>query len=319
MKFQDYYNTLGIPRGASADEIHRAYRKLARTYHPDVNKAAGAEEKFKAITEANEVLKDPEKRKLYDELGADWQNGQEFRPPPQWGSRVRANGGHQEFHFSGADGGADFSDFFRSVFGGAGMEDLMGHRARPQPAIQEIELPVTIAELYRGSKKEVQLQSYAPNRSGAGEKKIRTLRIAIPPGSVHGSVIRLSGQGPSETGGDRGGDLLLRIVVRPDDRFRIEDGSLVVAVPITPWEAILGESITVPLPDGSIKLRVPSGSQSGQRMRLRGKGLPEGKDSRGDCYVELSVVIPKVVSDRERELMKEIQSVSTFQPRTGQS
>ena len=328
MKYQDYYETLGVARGASQEEIQKAYRKLARKYHPDVNKEKGAEAKFKEINEAYEVLGDAQKRKRYDALGANWQGGQDFRPPPgfegfdfsQMGSP--GGGGFNVRFGGGGAGGGGFSDFFSMLFGGlggmagnggshAGYDPFggtagfsgMGRAAPAEP--QTIDLDVTIEEAFHGGTKLVSLVAQDA-RGGRHEKK---LRIKIPEGSADGSVIRLSGQG----GG--GADLLLKLRLASHPRYRVEGSDLVADLPITPWEAALGCKANLTLLDGTIKLSVPAGAQQGQRLRVRGKGMPVRGGGRGDLLAELRLVMPSELTSAERDLLEKLSVVSKFNPR----
>ena len=301
MKFQDYYETLGVARNASQDEIQRAFRKLARELHPDLNKSAGAEDKFKQLNEAYEVLSDPEKRRRYDALGSNWQNGQDFQPPPGY-DRVRHS-------FSQQDMGG-FSDFFEALFGG-GAEGLFGQmRGQPgargarftgQPGPVEAEITLELEEIARGGKKALRIQS--------DDGRARNLEITIPPGTTDGSVIRLSGQG----GGGR--DLLLKVAVRPHPIFQVSGFDLVMRLPVAPWEAALGAELPVHLLDSQVKLKVPAGVQSGQRLRIGGKGLRSSGSHRGDLYVEIQIVVPRALSEGERELFSKLSAVSRFNPR----
>lgn len=319
MKYQDYYEILGVARGASQDEIQKAFRALARKFHPDVNKGKGAEERFKQINEAYEVLKDPEKRKRYDALGANWKNGQEFRPPPGWenvqfnfgpgGGRRTAGFGAGGFNFSGAGG---FSDFFEALFSGGGFdfESLRGgahHTHGVRGADEEAEIEIGLEEAVLGASQRVSIQR-------AGTRAGKSYQVKIPPGTKDGSIIRLAGQGRQGLGGEPG-DLLLKVKIRPHPRFKIEGRDLITTVRVTPWEAALGTKVPVPLVSGSVRLSVPSGSQSGQRFRLKGRGLGVKGAEAGDLLVELQIVVPRVLSEKERELMEKLAAVSKFDPR----
>jgi curved DNA-binding protein len=321
VKFRDYYEVLGVDRKASAEEIQKAYRKLARKYHPDINKTKDAEDHFKEINEANEVLSDPEKRKRYDALGANWKAGQDFRPPPEWGRQFN----NESFNFGerGAEDLNGFSDFFsaffgQSAFGGQGVGGQGfgagapfgasrfstggGQEAMRAPQPQEAELAISVEEAFLGAAKMIQLQE----SSG----KMRTLNVKIPAGSLEGRAIRIRG-----SKGDS--DLLLRLKLMPHPRYSVSGSDLIVKLPVAPWEAALGSKVDVELPDGTIKISVPSGSQSGSRLRLRGRGLPlKKKDAgRGDIFVEIRIVVPSTLSDAEREIYERLASVSKFNPR----
>ena len=321
VKYQDYYEILGVPRDATDEAISKAFRKLARKYHPDVNKDKGAEAKFKELSEAHEVLGDPEKRKRYDALGANWQAGQDFRPPPGFegfnfgGMGAGGNGGF-EAHFGGAGG---FSDFFSAIFGGlggggGGFDPFaggargfsgMGGGGRQSSEPQTIDLDITLEEAFHGATKLVSLVAQDP-RGGRSEKK---LKIKIPPGSADGSIVRLSGQG----GG--GGDLLLRLRLAKHPRYRMDGTDLVVDLPVAPWEAALGCKVNLALLDGTIKLSVPLGTQAGQRLRVRGKGMPLRSGGRGDVLAEIRIVMPPELTSAERDLLEKLSVVSKFNPR----
>lgn len=339
VKYQDYYQVLGVKRDATQDEIQRAYRKLARQYHPDVNKEPGAEERFKQISEAYTVLKDPETRRRYDQLGANWKAGEDFRPPPGWqsaGRRSRAGAGGGGFRVEGFDpqdfGG--FSDFFEAIFGGrAGPFGGMGGAARAggmggmggmggtgfrteRPGqTHEGEITITLEDAYRGAKRQITLETQEPDAAGRMQRTTRTYDVKIPPGVTDGSVIRLAGQGGPGIGGGEPGDLLLKVRVAPDPRFRVQDYDLITTLPIAPWEAALGAKAPVPTLDGEAIVTIPPGSQSGQKLRLRGKGLPKRGGGRGDLLAELRIVVPKELTPEERALMEKLAAASRFNPR----
>jgi len=335
VKFQDYYEILGVPRTATQREIQRAYRKLARQYHPDVNKAKGAEEKFKQINEAHEALRDPDKRRRYDALGANWRMGQDFSPPPGW-ENIHfefhpGTGGTQGFDFRnlGADG-ADFSDFFRTLFGGGlgggGFGGFpgggMGPSARPAgdwpvPG-RDIEADVTISleDAYRGAKKSVSFEVGEPDGQGRVRRTTKTYEVTIPAGISNGGRIRLAGQGAKGMGGSGAGDLYLRIHIAPHPIFRTHEHDLEVDIAIAPWEAALGAKVEVPTLDGAVTMTLPAGTQSGQRMRLRGKGLPKRGGTRGDLYAIIQIAVPRNLSPQERELFEQLSRASSFNPRS---
>lgn len=334
VKFQDYYQTLGVSRDASQDDIQRAYRKLARQYHPDVNKEPGAEERFKQIGEAYAVLRDPETRRKYDQLGANWKAGDEFRPPPGWqpGGRPRAGrtGGARVEGFDFGDIGG-FSDFFETLFGsgspfgragGMGGMGGFGERrpggARPGPRqgeSHEAEITISLEDAYRGGTRRISLQS----TDETGQTATRTYDVRIPPGVTEGSVIRLAGQGGAGTGGAGAGDLLLRVRLASHPRFRVSEHDLLTTLPVSPSEAALGAKVPVTTLDGEVLVTVPAGSQSGQKLRLRGKGLPKraGGDARGDLIAELRIVVPKELTPEERALYERLRDESRFDPRAG--
>ena len=295
VKFQDYYETLGVGRNASEGEIKKAYRKLARKYHPDVNKDKEAEEKFKQVNE----LKDPEKRKLYDQLGPDWQAGQDFKPPPGWENvhfQFRTDPGTEAFGFD--DG---FSDFFGMLFGNrmaGGTRTAGGHATwlmRGQD--HEAEVAISLEDAY-------QLRPTVQN-----------LQVKIPPGVTHGSRIRLRGKGGEGMGGSPPGDLYLRVKLEPHPRFRVDGHHLQIDVPVAPWEAALGTTVEVNTLDGAVNLKIPPGSQSGQKLRLRGKGLSRNGDGPGDLFARVKIVVPKKLSNQEKELFSKMAEVSSFNPR----
>jgi curved DNA-binding protein len=317
VKFQNYYDILGVARTASQEEIHKAYRKLARTYHPDVSKEPGAEEKFKQITEAYEVLKDPEKRKKYDTLGPHWQAGQDFTPPPGWESA------HFEFRRYPEDS-RGFSDFFEMLFGeGLGGVFRSGPRAarsgggdwslRGQD--QEADVTITLEEAYRGTSKTLALQTVEAGPEGTLQPKSRQLTVMIPPGVTEGTRIRLAGQGGAGIGSGAPGDLFLRVHLAPHPVFQLAGHDLFVTVPVTPWEAALGAKVQVPTLDGLVTMTLPSGTQGGQRFRLRGKGLPRERGVRGDLYATVQIVVPKTLTPDERELFQQLAQRSPFNPR----
>ena len=303
MEFKDYYKTLGVEPDASADDIRRAYRKLARKYHPDRNKESGSEDRFKEIGEAYEVLKDPEKRKQYDQLRAGgYRGGEDFRPPPGWdgggfggagGGRTRAAGG------GAAEGFSDFSEFFESLFGGGfgGMGGGRQARAKGRDITATVEIDLDTA--FNGGKRRIAL-----DRGG----KRQNLEVNIPAGVTPGRKIRLSGQGEPGPGGGPAGDLLMEVRIAPHPLFELDGRNVLVDLPVAPWEAALGAEVRVPTLGGKVNLNIPAGSSSGKRMRLKGRGLP-GKPA-GDQIVTVKVVVPKPDSDRERALYEELAEVS---------
>jgi curved DNA-binding protein len=336
VKYQDYYETLGVPRDATHEQIQTAYRKLARKYHPDINKSSDAEEKFKRIGEAYEVLRDPEKRKRYDALGDNWQAGQDFTPPPGWdffdfgtGTRRGARSGGRSrdgYSFRIFDGFGEspfsgFSDFFETLFGGGmgfGGGDAAGQspsRARTlRGQDQEAELTITLEEAYRGTKRNVTLESVEA-ASGRSTGETKTLEIKITPGTTDGQRLRLRGQGGPAPGGGEAGDLYLRVRIAPHGIFRLNGSDLELDAPVTPWEAALGARIEVPIIGGKASVKLQPGTRSGQRLRLRGKGFPKKGGGHGDLYVRIRIEVPKSLSARERQLFEELAKTSSFQPR----
>jgi curved DNA-binding protein len=268
MEFKDYYQTLGVAREATTDDIKKAYRKLARKYHPDVSKEANAESRFKEIGEAYEVLKDPEKRSAYDQFGSQWKAGQDFRPPPDWNQHFEFRGGPGGF--SGAGGSSGFSDFFETLFGGIGrgqQRTQSGARAARAAEDQHARIVIDLEDSFQGAKRAVGLQ--APEIGPAGQlvNRSRNLNVKIPKGVTEGRKIRLSGQGGSGHNGQKG-DLILEITFREHPLFRAEERNIYLELPVTPWEAALGETVSVPTLGGKVDLKIPPGAQSGQKLRL---------------------------------------------------
>ena len=297
MQFKDYYETLGVKPDASDADIKSAYRRLARKFHPDVSKESGAEEKFKSVNEAYEALKDPSRRKAYDNLRAGgYRAGDEFRgPPPNWQG--------EQFDF-GEGGGEDFSDFFESLFGrmgSGGARSARGpHRGRDLRA--EIEIPLETA--YHGGSERISL------RDAGGD---RTLEIRIPPGIVSGQQIRLAGQGYAGANGGPAGDLLLEVHFRADGRFVLDGRNVLLTLPVSPWEAALGATVPVPTLGGNVELRIPAGSDSGRKLRLRGRGWPGA--TAGDQIVTLEVRVPKAETAKQKELYQALADEFDFDPR----
>ena len=315
IKFQDYYETLGVPKTAPQGDIQKAYRKLARKFHPDVNKDKGAEDKFKRINEAYEVLKDPEKRSRYDALGSGFHAGQEFRPPPGF------DGGGFNFHTSGGQTqfgsmGGSFSDFFEALFGGASPFGAEQHGARAMRGHdQEAEIMLSLEDVMQGGTKQVTFEQIEYDAHGVPKRELKTLKIKIPKGIRDGTTIRLSGQGGSGNARGEAGDLLLRVKIAQHPRYKIEGDNLVMSLPVAPWEATLGAPVSVKTLDGEIRVQVPSGAQNGQRLRIRGKGLFSSGEKRGDLMLEIAIAVPGKLSAKERELMEQLKAVSAFNPR----
>jgi curved DNA-binding protein len=323
VKFQDYYETLGVARSASAEEIKQAFRKLARLYHPDVakNKVAG-EAKFKEINEAYEVLGDPEKRRRYDELGANWQEGSRGPAAPGGGrrSRTRSAQGEPDFEF----GGTGFSDFFESFFGG-GREGFGSYRQSAggmdgdaevfahQGQDVEADLLVTLEEALRGSLRKVTLRRPGRNRQA---DRTDTYQVRIPPGVREGQHIRLAGQGGAGQGGGSAGDLYLRVRLARHPDFSVQAADLHCDLDLAPWEAVLGVQAKIPTLDGPTSLRVPPGTAAGSQLRLRGLGLPREDGTRGDLYAAVRIRTPGSVSAEERALWEQLARISTFKPRS---
>ncbi len=319
VRFKDYYQSLGVARGASADDIKKSFRKLARQYHPDVAKnKKEAEEKFKEINEAYEVLSDPAKRKQYDELGADWKSGAEFRPPPHAGGYGRTQ---QRPGQSGADfqfEGTGFSDFFEQVFGsrmrggggfrrGAtfGQEDV-AERGRDI----EGDIMVTLEEAMRGSVRGVNVR-----RPVGRIMREETYQVKIPPGVTEGQKLRLAGRGETGAGGGAAGDLFLRVRLAKHPDFEVDGHNLIHEAELAPWEAVLGASISVPTLGGQLSIKIPPGTQAGQKLRLRGRGLPQPGGVPGDIILVTRIAVPEKVTDTERKLWEQLQHASKFNPR----
>jgi curved DNA-binding protein len=325
VKYRDYYEILGIKRDVGQNEVQRAYRKLARKYHPDVNKESDSEEKFKEINEAYEVLKDPEKRKMYDQLGPNWKAGQDFRPPPGWETQFNFGGGGAQAEFQwGGPGG--FSDFFEALFGGAGgfrqarggaRSGSFGRGAVFQQAgaDQETTIRISLEEAFHGGAKSILLQSRVINPQGQLQVQEKRYDVKIPPGIRPGQKIRLVGQGEEGSGGGRKGDLYLKVEIEPHPIFELKGRDIFMELPVAPWEAVLGSEVRVLALSGSIDLKVPPGTQGGQKLRLRGKGMPNPKGAPGDLYVTVVVKVPTIPSEKERELFEELQKSSGFNPR----
>ena len=328
MEYRDYYQALGVARNASADEVKKAYRRLARKYHPDVSREPNAEERFKEVREAYEVLKDPAKRAAYDQLGAQWKPGESFRPPPDWANGFefggagtagpRARRGRQSFEFEGGDGHG-FSEFFSSLFGG-GAGSPFGEAAPARGGRDHhARLDIELEEAYRGSTRMLELKRPQLDSDGHVELVAHKVRVSIPPGVTDGQLIRLAGQGEPGAGG-RGagaahaaGDLYLEVHVRPHRLYVLSGRDVTFTLPVAPWEAALGATITTPTLGGSVELKVPAGSQSDSRLRLRGRGLPG--NPAGDEYVVLKVVVPPATSAAARALYEQMSREIEFDPR----
>ncbi len=310
MEYKDYYKTLGVDRNADADEIKRAYRKLARKYHPDVSKEPDAEDRFKEIQEAYEVLQDPEKRKAYDSFGNDWQAGQDFRPPPGW------EGQGFEHHFQDADfdiGG--FSDFFESLFGRgrgpAGGRGSAHFRAGGQD--QYARMRISLEDAYHGATRGITLTLPETDDHGRVRQRQRELKVRIPAGVKAGQSIRLKGQGSSGIGGGEAGDLLLEVEYEPHPFFEVRQRDVYLDLPVTPWEAALGGKVAVPTLGGKVNLNIPANSQAGKQLRLKGRGLP-GKPA-GDQVVRLKIVTPPAETDAQRKLYEQMREQMPMNPR----
>ncbi len=316
MEFVDYYKALGVSDDASDDEIKRAYRKLARKYHPDVSKEPDAEAQFKTVGEAYETLKDPEKRQAYDELKKyGFKPGEQFQPPPDWQQRQ----GYDSAQFSDADFG-DFDDFIHSIFGGGGFGGFQrqttgsSHRNwsdRHMPRDRHAQLSITLEEAFNGGKKRVSFQQHEVNSAQQVEVRERALDVSIPAGVTNGQQLRLKGLG--ENTGSGSGDLYVEIQIAPHSRYHVDGKDVSITLPVSPWEAALGAKVTVPTLSGKVSLTIPANSKSGKRMRLKGRGLP-GSPA-GDQYVTLMIENPARMDPETTRLYKELQEKSTFNPR----
>jgi curved DNA-binding protein len=329
VEFKDYYKVLGVSRAATEEEIKKAFRKLARQHHPDVAKdKKAAEEKFKEVNEAYEVLSDPAKRKKYDELGAHWKEGG-FRPPPGYEHRARhwtGPEGEQEFEFH--FGGTGFSDFFERFFGGgrsAGggfrgfgegeeAENLFGRAHAGNQRGQDIEgdLLVSLQEALGGSVRSVSLRHLNPKTH---QTETHTFRVRIPAGVQEGQRIRVAGKGGEGAGRGQAGDLYLRVRLAKHPDFRIRGSDLYYDLELAPWEAVLGSTVRVPTLEGFLSLRVPPGASQGQKLRVRRRGLPAGDQERGDFYAVISIQVPTQVNSEEQALWEKLAGTSTFNPR----
>ena len=337
VKYRDYYQTNGVNRDASQKDIRKAYRSLARKYHPDVNPGdKAAEEKFKDLQEAYAVLSDPEKRKQYDQLGASWQQGAEFTPPPGWsGTRVEFGNMQDISDVFGGVGG--FSDFFESIFGGArGPRTHQQHRGfSAKGSDVEAEIELSLEDVHQGTQPTLTLQvekacpacrgtglsGRAPCAQCHGRGRVlepKTMTVKITPGARPNSVVRLAGKGAAGTGGAPSGDLFLRIRIKPHPRFEIVGtDDIQVELPVSPWEAALGTKVPVSTLEGSVEVTIPPGTQGGSRLRLRGQGLRKRNGKRGDQYVKVRIALPTSLNREEERILKELARVSKFDPRSG--
>lgn len=300
MEYRDYYKILGVARDAKVDEIKRAYRKLARKYHPDVSKEPQAEERFKEVQEAYEVLKDQEKRSAYDQLGSNWKSGQEFRPPPGW----------QGFSGFEQGEGVDFSDFFASLFGrqhaGGPFAGGRGARHPTRGRDEHARIAIGLEEAFKGGSRTIQLQM-------PGHPEVRTLKITLPPGMLPGQKLRLSKQGSPGHAGTPPGDLYLEIEILPHALYRLEGRDVHLTLPVTPWECALGSKVQVPTLGGKVDLKIAAGSQSGQMLRLKGRGFP-GQPA-GDQYITLKMMTPPAQTAEQQAFYEKMSKEMPFNPR----
>lgn len=342
VQFKDYYQTLGVSRSAKGEEIQKAFRKLARQYHPDVAKGkdkAAAEEKFKEINEAYEVLSDAKKRERYDSLGADWKQGSDFRPPPEWNQQTggRPTSGGFEYQF----GGTGFSDFFEQIFGGGrgkrspfGQAPGYGEREEVQPGRDsEAEILVTLEEAAHGSLRPITVRRNVEcdtchGTGRVGPRKACTAcggsglvsreshyKVKIPPGVLEGQSLRLAGHGESGEGNAPAGDLYLRVRFAKHPDFRVEGSDLYYELHLAPWEAVLGANVSIPTMDQPVSIKIPAGAQGGQTMRVRGRGMPSRSGGAGDLYAVLQVRVPTETTEKERSLWQQLSKESHFRPR----
>jgi curved DNA-binding protein len=333
MKYRDYYEILGLPREATQDGIRRAYRKLARKYHPHVSRQADAEERFKELGEAYTVLKDTEKRAAYDRMGSQWHEGQDFQPPPQWDENFEFNGKENRGRAN-----ADFSDFFEAMFGsehasGQGrqgngkasqadhagqtasdLEDAYSGAQCPMPGQDHhAKITIDLEDAYRGAQRAISLETPVLDAQGRVSLHSRTLNVSIPKGTRNGQHLRLSGQGGAGFGQGRAGDLYLEIRLRDHPHFRVNGCDVSLDMPVAPWEAALGASVMVPLPDGAVEMTIPPDSVGGRRLRLKGMGIPGNPP--GDVYVTLNIALPPADSDSARATWDRMRQAFDFDPR----
>ena len=306
MHYKDYYKIMGLTRDTSQDEIKRAYRKLARKYHPDVSKEKDAEAKFKELGEAYEVLKDPEKRAAYDQLGANWKAGQDFRPPPNWNEGFEFKGGG----FTESDSGT-FSDFFEQLFGQANHSSHGGNHVRGQDSHAKIH--IDLEDSFRGNTRNISLSTSEINAQGKIELKHRNLNIKIPKGINAGQHIRLAGQGNPGAVSAQAGDLFLEIAFNNHPFYRVSEKDIYMDLPVTPWEAALGAKIKVPTPDGIVDLTIPANSRQASKLRLIGRGLPSPVT--GDFYIVLQIALPPANTRQAKEIYQNMHKQLNFNPR----
>lgn len=312
--FQDYYKILNISRNASEKEIKQAYRKLAKKYHPDVSKDPGAEEKFKQINEAYEVLKDPNTRKRYDSLGANWKTGQNFTPPPGWDMHFDFGPGMNSDNFVFGDI-SNFSDFFKTIFGsmGGSRQRHSGFSFDPRSASpqhsQETNIEISLEDAYFGAKKTIRLQTTPTQLGHRVGPSVKTYTVTIPPGVSEGTKIRLAGQGPAKT------DIYLKVHILPHHQFLVNKYDLTMDLHLSPWEAALGAKIPVKTLDKTVNVTIPAGIQSGQKLRIRGHGLPNKNKEKGNLFVQIKISVPKSLNDEEKQLFEQLANISSFNPR----
>ena len=311
MNYKDYYKILDVDRAATQDEVKSAYRKLARKFHPDISKEAGAEDKFKELGEAYEVLKDTEKRAAYDQLGADFKAGQKFSPPPGWDAGFEYSGDG-----SSRSDGAAFSDFFESLFGDARRASSQSHGRQEfhlHGQDHHAKILINLADSYRGATRSFSLSSPQLDAAGQVSVKTRSINVKIPKGVIEGQHIRLAGQGTPGAGKGRAGDLYLEIQFANDPVFSVAGADVFFDLPISPWEAALGGKIKIPTPTGNVEMSVPKNARSGQKLRLKKRGIPAKVP--GDPFAVLQIVVPPVMSDKDKQLYEQMSREMKFNPR----
>lgn len=314
MEFKDYYKILGVSRDETADNIKKAFRKLARKYHPDISKETDAEARMKEVNEAYTVLSDPEKRAAYDQLGRGYHPGQDFQPPPDWDAGFEFSS-----HGFAPHAAADFSDFFAELFGrmggqGGGVHTRHGHFASGRGEDHYAKVLLDIEDAYTGPTRQISLRVPQVDAQGRVQLVNRTLSIRIPAGVHEGQLIRLAGQGAPGAPGASSGDLMLEVHFKPHARYRVEGRDVHMKLAVAPWEAALGTVVTVQTPQGSLRVRVPEGAQSGRQLRVRGKGIPGNPP--GDLLLDLHVVLPPADTSRARQLYETMARELAFDPRS---
>jgi curved DNA-binding protein len=307
MEFKDYYKIMGVERDATQDEIRRSYRKLARKYHPDVSKESNAEARFKELGEAYEVLKDPEKRAAYDQLGSGWKGGQEFRPPPDWNAGFEFSGGN----FTRGDA-TDYSDFFASLFG-QNFRAGRGASFHTKGEDHHAKVLIDLEDAYHGATRTITLRVPGVDAQGHVITRERILNVNIPKGIREGQHIRLSGQGGEGSGEGKAGDLYLEVEFRAHPLYRVDDRDLYLDLPVAPWEAAMGATVKVPTLGGIVELKIPEGSGSGRKLRLKGRGIPGNPP--GDCYVILAIVTPPADTESAKAFYRKMAQELNFNPR----
>ncbi len=312
MEFRDYYDVMGVKRDATQEEIKRAYRKLARKYHPDVSKATDAEARFKEVGEAYAVLKDPEKRSAYDQLGENWKAGQNFSPPPDWDAGFEFSGRG----FTGTEG-SDYSDFFSSLFGQGFRPAGSGHTGPGLQARGEdhhAKVLIDLEDAYHSATRSITLRTPELDSGGHLVNRERSLNVKIPKGVKQGQRIRLPGQGAPGLGDGKAGDLYLEIEFKPHGLYKVEGSDIYLDLPITPWEAALGASVEAPTPEGAVNLTIPAGTGSGRKLRLKGRGIPGTPP--GNLYVIAQITVPPADSDAAKALYQEMEQELSYDPRS---